>query len=96
MLKIRKTEEFARWIDELLDPMGRAKVQARIKRLAEGNPGNSKLVGNKVYKMKIDFGPGYRIYYTRQVNVLVILLLGGDKRSQVKDIELAKRLAKFL
>ena len=74
--------------------MGRAKIQARIKRLAEGNPGNTKSVGNKVFEMKIDFGPGYRIYYMKHENVMYLLLIGGNKRTQVKDIQIAKYLAK--
>ena len=94
MLEIRKTEEFKSWLDSLNDLMGRAKIQARIKRLAEGNPGNIKSVGNKVFEMKIDFGPGYRIYYMKHENVMYLLLIGGNKRTQVKDIQIAKYLAK--
>jgi putative addiction module killer protein len=94
MLQIRKTDEFKAWLDSLHDLMGRAKIQARIKRLAEGNPGNAKSVGSKVIEMKIDFGPGYRIYYTKHENVMYLLLLGGNKRTQAKDIQIAKYLAK--
>ena len=94
MLEIRKTEEFKSWLDSLNDLMGRAKIQAKIKRLAEGNPGNTKSVGNKVFEMKIDFGPGYRIYYMKHENVVYLLLIGGNKRTQVKDIQIAKYLAK--
>ena len=94
MLEIRKTDEFKAWLDSLHDLMGRAKIQARIKRLAEGNPGNTKSVGSKVIEIKIDFGPGYRIYYTKHENVMYLLLLGGNKRTQVKDIQIAKYLAK--
>jgi putative addiction module killer protein len=94
MLELRKTEEFKSWLDSLNDLMGRAKIQARIKRLAEGNPGNTKSVGNKVFEMKIDFGPGYRIYYMKHENVMYLLLIGGNKRTQVKDIQIAKYLAK--
>jgi putative addiction module killer protein len=94
MLEIRKTDEFKAWLDSLHDLMGRAKIQARIKRLAEGNPGNTKSVGSKVFELKIDFGPGYRIYYTKHEKVMYLLLLGGNKRTQVKDIEIAKYLAK--
>ncbi len=96
MLEIRKTEEFKAWLDALNDLMGRAKIQARIKRLAEGNQGNVKSVGSKVFEMKIDFGPGYRIYYTKQENTAYLLLIGGSKRTQVKDIQIAKLLAKNL
>jgi putative addiction module killer protein len=96
MLEIRKTEEFKAWLDALNDLMGRAKIQARIKRLAEGNQGNVKSVGSKVFEMKIDFGPGYRIYYTKQENMVYLLLIGGSKRNQVKDVQIAKLLAKNL
>ncbi|QWD77330.1 type II toxin-antitoxin system RelE/ParE family toxin [Polynucleobacter sp. MWH-Svant-W18] len=94
MLEIRKTEEFTVWLDSLNDLMGRAKIQARIKRLSEGNSGITKSVGSKVFEMKIDFGPGYRIYYTKHENVMYLLLIGGNKRTQVKDIQIAKYLAK--
>lgn len=96
MHEIRKTEEFNAWLDTLNDLMGRAKIQARIKRLAEGNQGNVKSVGSKVFEMKIDFGPGYRIYYAKQENTVYLLLIGGSKRTQVKDIQIAKLLAKNL
>ena len=96
MLEIKKTEEFIQWLDSLFDLMGRAKIQARIKRLSEGNPGISKSVGDGVFEMKINFGPRCRVYYTLHKNILVILLMGGDKKSQTKDIQLAKRLAKHL
>lgn len=96
MLEIRKTEEFNTWLDTLKDLTGRAKIQARIQRLAQGNPGNIKSVGSKVFEMKIDFGPGYRVYYTKHENVTYLLLIGGDKRTQMKDIQLAKYLTKNL
>ena len=96
MHEIRKTEEFKAWLDTLNDLMGRAKIQARIKRLAEGNQGNVKSVGSKVFEMKIDFGPGHRIYYAKQENTVYLLLIGGNKRTQVKDIQIAKLLAKNL
>lgn len=96
MIEIRKTEEFIVWLDNLFDLMARAKIQARIKRLSEGHPGNIKSVGEKVFEMKIDYGPGYRIYYTKHAQKITILLLGGDKSTQNKDIKLAQRLAKNL
>ena len=94
MHEIRKTEEFKVWLDSLKDLIGRAKIQARIKRLAEGNQGNTKSVGSKVFEMKVDFGPGYRIYYAKQENTVYLLLIGGSKRTQNKDIQIAKHLAK--
>lgn len=96
MVEIRKTEEFKAWLDALNDLMGRAKIQARIKRLAEGNQGNVKSVGSKVFERKIDFGPGYRIYYAKQENTVYLPLIGGSKRTQAKDIQIAKLLAKNL
>lgn len=94
MHEIRKTEEFKVWLDSLKDLIGRAKIQARIKRLAEGNQGNTKSVGSKVFEMKIDFGPGYKIYYTKHESVMYLLLIGGNKSTQNKDIQQAKHLAK--
>ena len=94
MLEIRKTEEFKTWLDSLKDLSGRAKIQARIKRLIEGNPGNVESVGDKVFEVKIDFGPGYRIYYTKQASTIYLLLIGGNKKTQVKDIKTAKLLSK--
>ncbi|QWE27388.1 type II toxin-antitoxin system RelE/ParE family toxin [Polynucleobacter sp. AP-Ainpum-60-G11] len=96
MIEIRKTEEFIVWLDNLFDLLARAKMQARIKRLSEGNPGNAESVGEKVFEMKIDFGPGYRVYYTKHGQTLTILLLGGDKKTQARDIKLAQRLARNL
>jgi putative addiction module killer protein len=96
MIEIRKTEEFITWLNNLFDLTARAKIQARIKRLSEGNPGNIKSVGEKVFEMKIDFGPGYRVYFTKQGQKITILLLGGDKSTQAKDIKLAQRLARNL
>lgn len=96
MFEIRKTEEFKAWLDSLNDLMGRAKIQARIQRLAEGNVGNTKSVGGKVFEMRIDFGPGYRIYYTKLEKTIYLLLLGGCKRTQVKDIQIAKFLLRNL
>ena len=96
MIEIRKTEEFIVWLDNLFYLTARAKIQARIKRLSEGNPGNTKSVGEKVFEMKIDFGTGYRVYYTKHGQKITILLLGGDKKSQNQDIKLAQRLARNL
>ncbi len=96
MIEIRKTEEFIVWLDNLFDVIARAKIQARIQRLLEGNPGNVKSVGEKVFEMKIDFGPGYRIYYSKRGRQIVILLIGGNKSTQSKDIKLAQHLAKNL
>lgn len=96
MIEIRKTEIFTKWIDELHDVRARARILIRIERLAEGNPGDVRPVGEGVSEMRIDYGPGYRVYYKKQGSKLVILLAGGDKRSQARDIKNALNLAKNL
>jgi len=96
MIEIRKTVIFAKWIDGLEDIRGRARIQARIERLAIGNPGDVKPVGEGVSEMRIDHGPGYRVYYIQRERKVIILLAGGDKKSQAKDIKTALRLARNL
>lgn len=96
MIEIRKTEIFAKWIDELHDIRARARILARIERLASGNPGDVKAVGEGVSELRIDYGPGYRVYYKKQGQKVVILLAGGDKHTQEKDIKIALRLAQNL
>ena len=92
MTEIRKTEAFAKWLDTLSDIHARARVLARIERLAFGNPGDVEPVGEGVSELRIDYGPGYRVYYKQFGQFLVILLAGGDKRTQAKDIKTALRL----
>lgn len=96
MAEIRKTDTFAKWLDCLSDTQARARVLARIDRLADGNPGDVKSVGAGVVEMRIDYGPGYRVYYAMRGRALIILLVGGDKRSQSRDIKMALRLAQNL
>ena len=96
MIEIRKTEEFGRWLDGLRDLKARVRVLVRIERLAAGNPGDVKPVGEGVSELRIDHGPGYRVYFIRKGRALVILLAGGDKKSQAADIRTALRLAKNL
>ena len=96
MVEIRKTEIFARWIDDLGDLKGRARILARIERLASGNPGDVKPVGEGVSELRIDSGPGYRVYFKRRGRELIILLAGGDKSTQAKNIRAALRLARNL
>ncbi len=96
MIEIRKTAVFARWIDGLRDLQARARVQARIERLAAGHTGDVKPVGKGISELRIDYGPGYRVYFKKQAGSLVILLAGGDKRSQKRDIDNALRLARNL
>jgi putative addiction module killer protein len=96
MFEIRKTEIFAKWIDSLDDIRARARILVRIERLAAGNPGDVKPVGEGVSELRIDYGPGYRIYYKKQGRSVVILLAGGDKRTQSRNIKTALRLARNL
>ena len=94
MIEIRETEEFAIWLDRLRDQRAIARIQIRIRRLSIGNAGDVKPVGDGVSELRIDYGPGYRVYFTKRGLLLVILLCGGDKDSQPRDIERAKILAK--
>ena len=96
MVEVRKTELFARWLDGLRDIRARARVQVRIERLAAGNPGDVRPVGEGVSEMRIDYGPGYRVYFKRIGREIVILLAGGEKRTQSTDIKTALRLARHL
>ncbi len=96
MIDMKKTDVFVQWLDELRDIRARARVQARIERLAVGNQGDVKPVGKGVSEMRIDYGPGYRVYFTRRGNEVVILLAGGDKSTQDTDIKTAQRLARNL
>ena len=96
MLEIRKTEAFARWLDGLRDVRARARVQVRVERLAAGNAGDVAPVGEGVSELRIDYGPGYRVYFKKQGREVVILLAGGDKRTQSVDIKTALRLARNL
>jgi len=94
--QIKATEQFGYWLDGLKDIQGRARIQARIQRLAAGNPGVYRNLKLGVSELKIDVGPGYRVYYTQRQNVLIILLCGGDKASQRTDIDLAYQLVNNL
>jgi putative addiction module killer protein len=95
MPDIQTTAAFDRWLKRLKDQRGRAKILARLDRLLEGNPGDVRQVGEGMTEMRIDFGPGYRVYYTRLGNNYV-MLLAGDKSSQRKDIAKAQQLAREL
>ncbi len=95
-MELRKTAAFAQWLDDLRDMIARARVQARIERLAMGHRGDAKSVGEGVSELRIDYGPGYRVYFTRRGRELVILLAGGDKSTQTRDIQTALRLARGL
>jgi len=93
---ILTTEAFDAWFSDLRDGQGRARIQARIDRAAAGNLGNCAPVGEGVSEMKIDVGPGYRVFFVQRGLELVILLAGGDKSTQTRDIALAKELARQL
>jgi putative addiction module killer protein len=96
MMEIRKTEVYAKWLDGLRDVRARARVLVRVERLVAGNPGDVEPVGEGVSELRINYGPGYRVYYKQQGRKVVILLAGGDKRTQSKDIKAALRLASNL
>jgi putative addiction module killer protein len=96
MITIRKTAEFARWARSLRDGRAEARIAARIRRLADGNPGDVKPVGGGISELRIDYGPGYRVYFVRRGPVVIILLGGGTKKTQNRDIKAAKALAETL
>ncbi|AYH43667.1 type II toxin-antitoxin system RelE/ParE family toxin [Azoarcus sp. DN11] len=96
MVEIRKTEIFAQWLDALRDIQARARVQARIERLAGGNPGDVEPIGEGVSELRINYGPGCRVYFKQRGRELIILLASGDKSTQAKDIKAALRLARNL
>ena len=96
MFELRKTEVYAKWLDGLRDVRARARILARIERLADGNPGDARPVGEGISELRVDYGPGYRVYFTRQGRTILVLLAGGDKRTQSRDIATALRLARNL
>jgi putative addiction module killer protein len=96
MLELRKTEVYAKWLDGLRDINARARILVRTQRLAAGNPGDVKPVGQGVSELRINYGPGYRVYFKQQGKQIIILLAGGDKRTQADDIKTALRLARNL
>lgn len=96
MVEVRKTDTFVKWIDALRDLRARARIQVRIERMAAGNPGDIKPVGEGVSEMRIDYGPGYRVYFTIRGQELILLLAGGEQTTQSKDIKKAIQLAREL
>ena len=94
MIEVRKTEIFRKWIDGLRDFKARARIQVRIERLIDGNPGDVKPIGEGVSELRIDHGPGYRVYFLTRGAELIFLLAGGDKASQAKDVRRAIELAR--
>lgn len=94
--EIRQTEHFAGWFSKLRDRQARSRILARIRRLQLGNPGDVAPVGEGVSELRISYGPGYRVYFVRRGSAVVILLAGGDKRTQRRDVANAKELARDL
>lgn len=96
MTEVRQTDLYARWFDGLRDRQARARILVRIRRLSLGNAGDVRPVGEGVSEMRIEFGPGYRVYFVRRGEELVVLLAGGDKDTQERDIRTARELARNL
>ena len=96
MIEIRQTEIYSRWFESLRDRQARARIDIRIRRLSMGNPGDVKPVGKGVSELRIDYGPGYRVYFIQRGETLIILLAGGDKRTQERDIKTALNLVQDL
>ena len=96
MIEVRQTDEFSGWLRRLRDANAVARIAGRIRRMEMGNPGDSRSVGQGVLEMRIDYGPGYRVYYVHRGAEIVILLCGGDKRTQQQDIKKALRMAETL
>jgi putative addiction module killer protein len=93
-IEIRETETFMRWMRRLKDRQARTRIAARLQRLAFGHFGDSRAIGNGISELRFHFGPGYRVYFVQRGDTIVILLCGGDKGSQARDMEKAKMLAK--
>lgn len=96
MLEVRQTAAYAEWFADLRDRVAKTRIDIRIRRLSLGNPGDVRPVGEGVSELRIDYGPGYRVYFIQRENVYIVLLAGGDKSSQDKDIRIAKALAREL
>jgi putative addiction module killer protein len=96
VIEVRQTVEYSEWFANLRDRVGKARIDIRVRRLALGNPGDVKPVGEGVSELRIDYGPGYRVYFIQQASILIVLLAGGDKSTQDKDIEAAKKRAQAL
>ncbi|MHB1564508.1 MAG: type II toxin-antitoxin system RelE/ParE family toxin [Leptospirillum sp.] len=93
MIEVRQTEIYSEWFSRLRDRAAKARIDIRVRRLSLGNPGDVKPVGSGISELRIDYGPGYRIYFTQRGAAIVILLAGGDKSTQEKDIRAAQELA---
>ena len=96
MVEVRQSQTYAEWFKGLRDRTAKTRIDIRIRRLSLGNPGDVKPVGEGVSELRVDYGPGYRIYFMQKADVLIVLLVGGDKSSQDRDIRNAKNLAREL
>ena len=96
MLEVRQSQTYAEWFKGLRDRTAKTRIDIRIRRLSLGNPGDVKPVGEGLSELRVDYGPGYRIYFIQKADVLIVLLVGGDKSSQDRDIRNAKILAREL
>ena len=96
MYTVRQTQEFQDWLDGLADQRAQVRIAARLRQVEFGNLGDWKSVGGNVSELRVDVGPGYRLYYTRRRNVIIVMLVGGDKSSQKRDINRAQRIAREL
>ena len=93
MFTVRQTESFHAWLRSLKDGMGQRRIVARLRQITLGNLGDHKSVGDGVAELRVNVGPGYRVYFTRRGKVLIFILVGGDKSTQTRDIERAKKMA---
>ena len=96
MLEVHQTGTYAQWFNDLRDRTAKTRINIRIRRLSLGNPGDVKAVGEGVSELRVDYGPGYRVYFVQKAGALIVLLVGGDKSSQDNDIRNAKLLAREL
>jgi len=96
MFIVRQTEEFQDWLDRLRDQRAQVRIAARLRLAEAGNLGDWKPVGGEVSEMRVDIGPGYRLYFTRKGSILIVMLAGGDKSTQARDIKRAQRILKQL
>jgi len=94
MIEIRQTEEFSKWFEKLKDKTARAKIAVRIRRISLGNIGDVKPVGEGISELRLNYGPGYRVYFAQRGSQLIVLLAGGDKTTQSADIKKAKKIAR--
>jgi len=96
MIEVRQTDEFRAWLAGLRDDKAVARIGGRIRRMEQGNPGDATSLGQGLFEMRIDYGPGYRVYYVRRGQIVIVLLCGGEKSGQQRDIKRARALVERL